>query len=505
VARPSLHEILRQMPVLRALPLGALERLASRSRSRAFPQGSRLVEEGRAGDEVFALVRGQVAVRAQLGERDEGAIALRRAGELVGEMALLDDLPRSASLTAEEDVEALCIPRAAFLEAVEGHAPAALELLRVLSRRLREASAAQVDGLRAKAMLLESTNRHLDRENRRLRSEIDERFGFDRFAGSSAAADAVRAAARRAACSDLPVILEGETGTGKEVLARAIHAGSERRRQPFVALNCALFSESLLESQLFGHARGAFTGALAAKPGLVEAAEGGTLFLDELAEMPRPVQAALLRFLELGEFRRLGDIGVRRADVRILAAVQSGPEQEAADGRLRRDLLFRLDVFRIVIPPLRERSEDVPEIAARLSREVAARLGSEPLVLEPDAVAALCAQPFPGNVRELRNEIERLYALHGGGARVTATSLSDRLRGSDPWSARGYGEALRVFKTRLLTETLARASGNRSAAARELGLHPSNLMRMIRELGVDSPPSPRGVARSPRGPRSGAG
>src|SRR5262249_21822933 len=161
---------------------------------------------------------------------------------------------------------------------------------------------------------------------------LDDRFGFDEFVGSSAAAERVRSAARYAAESDLPVLLVGETGTGKELLARAIHGGSDRRERPFVPVNCALFSEALLESELFGHARGAFAGAHAAKPGLVEAADGGTLFLDELADMPRTTQAALLRFLELGEFRRLGETQVRRADVRVVAALHLDVDEALASG-----------------------------------------------------------------------------------------------------------------------------------------------------------------------------
>jgi transcriptional regulator with PAS, ATPase and Fis domain len=501
---PSLHDALRRIPVLRKLPLGALDRLVAASELRAYGAGDSLLVEGDAGEDVFALVAGRVAVRVALTPDEQGVIALRAAGDLVGEMALLDDLPRSASVTAEEPVSALCIPRSVFLETMAAHAGAALDLVRTLSIRLRESDAAQLDALRAKAALLETSNRKLSRENRRLRSELDQRFGFDEFVGASAAADAVRSAARRAAESDLPVLVSGETGAGKELVARAIHAGSDRSERPFVALNCALFSEALLESELFGHSRGAFTGAHSAKPGLVETADGGTLFLDELADMPRPIQAALLRFLELGEYRRLGDTGVRRANVRIIAAVQADLDEAIASGRVRRDLHFRLDVFRIPIPPLRERPDDIGEIAAKLSADIAKRLGCATLSLEPDALEALRRHDFPGNVRELRNEIERLYADLGGGARAGAGALSARVRGSDPWSARGYGDALRTFKVRLLSEALERSGGSRSAAARELGVHPSNLMRMIRELGVRVPAPARGRGGRGRGGLGGA-
>jgi transcriptional regulator with PAS, ATPase and Fis domain len=496
VTELQLLDALRHVPVLRKLPLAALDRLASRSERRSYPPGAVLIEAGNAGEEVLALLVGQVAVRLALSAEEQRAVAIRRAGELVGEMALVDELPRSASVTAEGAVEALAIPRDAFLEAVGAHGGAALELVRTLSLRLRESDAAQLEALRAKAERLVEANHALSRENRRLQVALDERFGFDAFVGSSERAEAVRSAARRAAESELPVLLVGETGTGKELLARAIHAASERRERPFVALNCALFSESLLESELFGHARGAFTGASALKLGLVEAADGGTLFLDELADMPRPLQAALLRFLELGEFRRLGETETRHADVRVVAAMHLGVDEALATGRVRRDLHFRLDVFRIEVPPLRERSEDVPELAARIAAEVAARLGVAQLGLEPSALEALGRHAFPGNVRELRNEIERLYAVHGGGARVEAELLSPRLRETDPASGSGYADAVRTFKRRILHDALAASGGSRTAAARALGLHPSNLMRMIRELGIDVPAPARSAGAS---------
>jgi len=484
---PSLLDSLRRTSVLRELPHAALERLLERSVVRAFAPGSELAREGEPGAAVFALLEGRVAVQVELGGGARGVIALRGPGELVGEMALLDDQPRSASLSADGAVRALCIPRSAFLEAMASHAPAAQGLLRSLARRLRESDAAQIEALRARAALLEGSNRQLSRENRRLRGALDARFGFEAFAGSSELADDVRAAGRRAAESDLPVLLTGETGTGKQLLARALHAASERRERPFLALDCALFSEPLLESELFGHARGAFSGAHGAKPGLLEAAEGGTLLLDDLGEMPRATQAALLRFLELGEYRRLGDTILRRADVRIVATLPVGVEDALAGDRVRRELLLRLDAFRIALPPLRARPGDVPEIAARLAAEIARSLACEPLAFEPAALEALGRYAFPGNVRELHGEIERLYAQLGGGARVPAAALSPRVRGSDPWSAPGYGEALRRFKVRLLTDALERSGGSRSGAARELGVHPSNLMRMIRELGVRAP------------------
>jgi DNA-binding NtrC family response regulator len=493
-------EALRHLPVLRHLPLPELDRVADRTELRRFAAGSALIEEGAEGDALFALLEGGVRVCSRLGEGGPCAVALRGAGELVGEMALLDDLPRSASVVAVEDVCALRIPRAAFLGSLGASAEAALDLVRMLSRRLRESDAAQLEALRGEAEQLASRNRRLSRENRRLLGELERRFGFEAFAGSSAAADAARAAARRAAESDLPVLLVGEPGTGKKLLARAIHGASERRGRPFVEVRCALFSELLLESELFGHARGAFAAAHAPKPGLIERAHGGTLFLDALTDVPRPVQAGLLRFLELGELRRLGETAPRRADVRIVAALPMDVEKAVALELLRPDLQFRLDVFRIVLPPLRERLEDLPELVQRLAGEAARRLGRAPLAFEPDAIEALRRNDFPGNVGELCDEIEGLCAVLPGGARVTADSLPPRLRRDDPWSAGGYAESVRVFKRRLLREALLRSGGSRPAAARRLGLHPSNLLRMVRELDVEAKgPEARHPERRRRG------
>ena len=298
-------------------------------------------------------------------------------------MALIDDLPRSASVSAESDVQVLSIPRDAFLEVVTGNSAAAVDLLRAVSARLRESDAVQIEILRGKNERLVQSNRRLSRENRLLRGELDERFSFESFVGSGPSADRVRKAARRAAESDLPVLLLGETGTGKELLARTIHGANECRSGAFVAVNCALFTETLLESELFGHARGAFTGAAGDKPGLVEAAHGGTLFLDELADMSPPIQAALLRFLDFHEFRRLGETEVRRADVRVIAATNADIDEAVRSGRIRRDLYYRLDVLRIELPTLRERPEDIPALVAHCARRTAERLDCHPSSSKP--------------------------------------------------------------------------------------------------------------------------
>jgi len=480
----ALLDRMRLAPALRRLPLGELDRLVSRGRVRRFAPKALLLEEGALGEVVFLVLSGQVTVRKQLEGGEERVIAVRREGDWIGEMALLDDGPRSASAVAETGVMALSLPRDAFLEAVTRNPDAALDLLRTVSARLRESDSHLIEALQEKNKVLVASNRKLTRENHRLKGELDERYGFEAFVGSSAAARRLRAAARRGAESDVPVLIRGETGTGKELVARAIHTASGRAQGRFVPLNCAIFTEPLLESALFGHARGAFTGAAAAKAGLVEAADGGTLFLDEIADMPTALQGALLRFLELGEFRRLGETEVRHSRARVVAATHHDLEAAVRSGAFRRDLFYRLDVLTIVIPPLRERASDIPELVRHVATRAAGRLRSEPLRFDSTALARISGYDFPGNVRELENEVERLYAFLGPGALVTPEALAPKLlQGSVPQGGH-YADAVRRFKSQLVANALEEAGGNRARAAERLGVHRSNLVRMIRELGV---------------------
>jgi transcriptional regulator with PAS, ATPase and Fis domain len=402
----------------------------------------------------------------------------------VGELALLDGEPRSASVAALGPVTSLCVPRGAFLAAVVAEPEAAGDLMRALARRLRESDRALAESLAAKAQKLAAENRELVEENRRLAERLDRPGGFASFVGESAPARRVRELAQRAARSDLSVLLLGESGTGKEVLARAIHAASPRASQRFVAVNCALLHETLFESELFGHARGAFTGAREPKPGLVEVASGGTLLLDEVGDLPGSIQAALLRFLELGEYRRLGDIHVRHADVRVMAATHADLDRLVREGGFRRDLLYRLDVIRLELPALRERPDDVERLLLHASERIARRLGRPPLRFSSEVLERLRAHDFPGNVRELENEVERLYASLEDAGCVEPRDLSPRLRESTPSAQGRYGEALRAFKVQVLRRALRECGGSQAEAARALGVHPSNLTRMLRELGL---------------------
>jgi transcriptional regulator with AAA-type ATPase domain len=304
--------------------------------------------------------------------------------------------------------------------------------------------------------------------------------------GCSAAMAEVRRQVARAAAAPYPVLILGESGTGKELIAKAIHAGSARRSRRFCALNCAAVSDDLFEAELFGHARGSFTGASADRPGLFEEADGGTLFLDEVGELSPRAQAKLLRAIQEGEIRRVGENHPRRVDTRIVAATNRPLGEEVRDGRFRRDLLYRLDVVRITVPPLRERPEDIAPLARELWREAMRRTGSR-AELSPAALAALARYDWPGNVRELQNTLAALAVQAPASGRVGPGRLPEAIVGA---SAAGVGEAItlaearRRFEARFVRATLARAGGRRAVAASALGVSRQGLAKLIARLGV---------------------
>jgi transcriptional regulator with GAF, ATPase, and Fis domain len=301
----------------------------------------------------------------------------------------------------------------------------------------------------------------------------------------------VLALAEVASGTDLTVLIEGETGVGKERVARAIHAGSHRAGAAFVAVNCGALQESLLESELFGVKRGAFTGAHCDRPGLFEAAHGGTLFLDEVGELGPAGQVALLRALQEGEIRRVGDTRSRRVDVRVVAATNRDLAAEVEAGRFREDLYYRLTVFPIRVPALRERPEDVMALAERFAERSSARQGRAVVGIEPEALEKLAACDWPGNVRQLENELERAVALAPEGGSIGLACLSQRVssarsRPTRVLSASGsLKERVRAFERDCIEAALQESRGNGASAARALGVTRQLLHRRIHDLGLE--------------------
>jgi two-component system response regulator AtoC len=292
----------------------------------------------------------------------------------------------------------------------------------------------------------------------------------------------------RAAEYKATVLLTGESGTGKEVLARAIHAQSPRRAEAFVAVNCGAIPETLLESELFGHARGAFTGADRARRGLFVEADGGTLFLDEVGEMPQALQVKLLRVLQEEEVRPLGESKSRRVDVRVIAATARELEAEVAEGRFREDLFYRLNVLRVVVPPLRERREDIPLLVDHFLAQARDTLGKPVRGISDDALARLVSYRWPGNVRELENVIERAVIL-ARDEQLGVRELPANVVAQDGGIAESAGDlslrrARRAAETEMIRRALRETDGNRTRAARLLGISHRALLYKLKEYEI---------------------
>ena len=328
--------------------------------------------------------------------------------------------------------------------------------------------------------------RLLRREVSSLRSRLGAELPQRELVGVSAEMERVRELVGKLASSESPVLIEGESGTGKDLAAAAIHRGSARARGPFIPVNCGAVPPDLLESEFFGHVRGAFSGAVADHVGLFRSAHGGTLFLDEVAELPPPLQVKLLRVLEEKEIRPVGSARTYPVDVRIIAATNRPLEQAIKDGTLRQDLFYRLNVIRIVMPPLRARRGDIPALVSHFLRQLNERLGRDVRGVAPDAMAALAAYDFPGNVRELENLLERAYAL-GARDEITLADLPALARGGaarPPAGGPARLPTLAEAERELILQALQLHGNDKDRAARALGISRRTLYRRLKSYGM---------------------
>jgi DNA-binding NtrC family response regulator len=338
----------------------------------------------------------------------------------------------------------------------------------------------------------------LVRDNAQLRDQLRRQYSFENIIGTSESIQKVFSVVSRVAPTDASVFVSGESGTGKELIARAVHANSRRSSRSFVAINCAALPDHLLESELFGHEKGSFTGADNLRRGLLEAASGGSFFLDEISEMSMDLQAKLLRVIQERRIRRVGGEAEIPIDVRWISATNRDPEQAVRDGVLRQDLLYRLNVVPLRLPPLRERPEDVPALAQHFLRRFGSDYERGDLRFTPEAVRVLSEYHWPGNVRELQNVVERIVSLCLPGQEITPADLPEELtarpangaRPSSGFSAdlpfhEAKNEAVTIFEKEYLRDLLRRHGGNISQAARAAGIDRKTIHRMLTRYDLD--------------------
>jgi DNA-binding NtrC family response regulator len=328
--------------------------------------------------------------------------------------------------------------------------------------------------------------------NRQLQAKLGENFSFGSIIGQSPAMKDLYQVMAKVVDSDVPVLITGESGTGKEMIATALHANGPRKERALVVQNCSAFNENLLESELFGHVKGAFTGAMRDKQGLFEVADGGTFFLDELGEMSAALQVKLLRVLQDGTFMPVGGTKQKKVDVRIIAATNRNLEEMVKRGTFREDLYYRLNVVSLQLPPLRERVGDIPLLVQFFLSKMATKLKHDIKSISPDAMTALEAFAWPGNIRQLENEIQRAYVMSGKETLITRECLSPAVAARDSSGAavsfahdKPLKEVLTGVEREMIAQALERCAGNKSEAARQLGISRSNLIAKSQEYGIE--------------------
>ena len=342
-------------------------------------------------------------------------------------------------------------------------------------------------------------SRDVESENVNLHEQLDTKYGLERIIGTSPAMGQLFDTIRQAAPTQATVLIQGESGTGKELVAHAVHRLSTRVRGPFIPVHCAALSMNLLESELFGHEKGAFTGAMSRRKGRFELADGGTLFLDEISEIDAAIQVKLLRVLEERTFERVGGDETIETDIRLITATNKDLKTLVKEGKFREDLFFRLDVVNITLPPLRERTGDVPMLCNHFLREFSESNNRDISGITPDAITILSSYAWPGNVRELRNTIEKMVVLSRGDrltARDIPANIREAVKAAGPsvvlpsGDTMHGGDSLAATEQRMIMATLQKLNGNRTKAAAELGISRRTLHRKLKQYEEESAGSP---------------
>ena len=321
-------------------------------------------------------------------------------------------------------------------------------------------------------------------ENQQLRQELAGKFNFENIIGASTALQKLLDKVEKVAVRDTSVLITGESGTGKELIAQAIHYNSPRAEQPFIAINCGAIPDSVLESELFGHKKGSFTGADNDKEGLLKAADGGTLFLDEIGNLPLNIQKTLLRFLQEQEFRRVGDTQSTKVDVRLISATNSDLEKEVEQGDFREDLFYRLNVIKLHLPPLRERRADIPLLAAHFITAQNKKFNTSISGLSPDAQRAACEFSWPGNIRQLKNVIEACLTVETE-QQISLTTLAQFIETDGcPEEDADYNQSLARFEVDYLHQLLRAVDGNIEEGAKKAGMNMATIYRKLKKYGL---------------------